>query len=110
VSLVLLRGRVVLSVEMSVRFVPVLFDTGRPLRLDSATEVASSLVALPLPFLEDRESGWMLSNFNVWIGMSATPIIIEVAVPMMALAPPERGSMGPSSMKYSEHSAWSEFA
>jgi hypothetical protein len=43
----------------------------------------------------------MLSSFNVWMGMSATPIIIEVAVPMIALAPPERGSMGPSSMKYS---------
>jgi hypothetical protein len=57
VSLVLLRANVVLSVEMSVKFVPVLFDAGRPLRLDSATEVASSLVALLLPFLEDRESG-----------------------------------------------------
>jgi hypothetical protein len=40
----------------------------------------------------------MLSNFNVWMGMSATPIIMEVAVPIIAVAPPEMGSTGPSSI------------
>jgi hypothetical protein len=35
------------------------------------------------------------------MGISATPIIIEVAVPIKALAAPEIGSVGPSSGRYS---------
>jgi hypothetical protein len=65
VSMVLLRSSVALSVEMFVRSVLFRSGAGRPSRLDSAREVVSSLVALPLPFFEDRQSGWILSNFNV---------------------------------------------
>jgi hypothetical protein len=46
-------------------------------------------------------SGWIFRSFKVSMGKSATPIIIWVAVPMIAVAPPEIGSQGPSSASYS---------
>lgn len=72
----------------------------RPGRLkSSALDVLSEPCALSLPFFEAAlASGWMLSNFNVCMGISATPIIIDVAVPVSALAAPETGSQGPSSV------------
>jgi hypothetical protein len=88
-----------LSTEILVASVVVLATEGRPVRLDSPVEVASSSpAAFSLPFFAALESGWILSNFNVWMGISATPIMIEVAVPIKALAPPEIGSTGPSSI------------
>jgi hypothetical protein len=96
-----MRGVLALLVsEAFVMSVVVLAARGRPVRADSPTGVASSPAAFcfPLPALE---SGCMLSSFNVWMGISATPIIIEVAVPIKALAPPEMGSTGPSSIAYS---------
>ena len=84
----LLLGRSVLSVE-----VPSV--VGCPLLLPSVVEVAFSL-----PFF-DLASGWILRSLRVWMGKSATPIIIEVAVPINAAAAPETGSKGPSSGTYS---------
>jgi len=51
-----LRAGMVLLTEASVLSVVVLSASGRPLLLDSATELASSL-AFSLPFFEARESG-----------------------------------------------------
>jgi hypothetical protein len=96
---VVLPGVSGLALPVREAFVVVLV-AGVPAAEDSPTEAAPSLVAfcLPLPALE---SGCMLSSFNVWMGISATPIIMEVAVPINALAPPEIGSTGPSSIAYS---------
>jgi hypothetical protein len=86
------------SPEASAVSVGVLATGERPGRLDSPVDVASSAIAFPLSFFVALESGWILSSFNVCIGMSATPIIMDVAVPIKALAPPVMGSIGPSSI------------
>lgn len=86
--------------ERSVASVAVLDVVGRPLLLPSPIDGDSVPVAFSLPFL-DLASGCMLSSLRVWIGISATPIITEVAVPIIAPAAPETGSQGPSSGTYS---------
>lgn len=90
-----------LELLLSEVLVALLSAGGRPSRAESAIDVASSPEALLFPFLLAFASGCMLSSFKVWIGMSATPIIICVAVPIIATAAPEMGSVGPSSIAYS---------
>jgi hypothetical protein len=86
--------------ERSVASVAVLDVVGRPLLLPSPVDEAPVLVAFSLPFL-DLASGCILSSLRVCMGISATPIITEVAVPIRAPAAPETGSQGPSSGTYS---------
>lgn len=55
--------------------------------------------ALPFPFVA---SGWMFNALSVELGMSAMPIAMLPIVPTSAAAPPEIGSIGPSSRSYSQ--------
>jgi hypothetical protein len=87
--------------ERSVAPVIDLSVVGRPLLLPPAFEDVSVPAAFALPFFDLLASGWMLSSLRVWMGISATPIITEVAVPINAPAAPETGSQGPSSGTYS---------
>lgn len=89
-----------LDTESCVAPVAVLEVVGRSGRVDSpVVKVSSESSAFSFPFFDAAlASGWMLSNFSVWIGISATPIIIDVAVPVKALAAPVTGSQGPSSV------------
>lgn len=82
------------------RVLLVVFDSlERPVRTVSVeVEPPSVFFAFPLPFLL---SGCIFKSLRVSIGKSATPIIICVAVPIRAVAPPEIGSQGPSSVSYS---------
>jgi hypothetical protein len=100
VSGVLIPGTVVALLEPE-SWVPVVGRASelRPGRVGSAgVEALDDALAFPLPLFT---SGCMLSSLRVSIGKSATPIIICVAVPTIAVAPPVMGSHGPSSVSYS---------